>query len=109
MTSAAGIAAIDDNDYYMQNCRTIIENREWTKKALLDLGFTVTDSKANFIFAKSDKIGGEELYLKLKAKGILIRHFSNKRIVDYNRITIGTMEEMVAFVSAVKNILKEKE
>ena len=109
MTMVAGYRAILDNDYYMQNCRTIIENREWTKAALVELGFTVTDSKANFIFAKSDKIGGEELYLKLKAKGILIRHFSNKRIIDYNRITIGTMEEMVAFVSAVKNILKEKE
>ena len=53
MTSAAGIAAIEDNDYYMQNCKRIIENREYTVRELRRLGFTVLDSMTNFVFAKS--------------------------------------------------------
>lgn len=109
MTMVAGYHAILDNDYYMNNCKTICENREWTKRELLSLGFDLTDSRANFIFAKSDKISGAELYKKLKDRGILIRHFSADRISEYNRITIGTIEEMRAFVDAVKTILKEME
>lgn len=109
MTMVAGCNAIIDNGYYMNNCKIICDNREWTKKELIKLGFFVTDSRANFLFAKSDKIDGEELYKELKSRGILIRHFSSERIKDYNRITIGNMEEMTAFILAVKDILKEKE
>ena len=61
MTMAAGVAALEDNGYYMDNCKTIIENREWTKTRLSELGFTFTPSVANFVFAKSEKISGEEL------------------------------------------------
>ena len=91
----------------MDNCQTIIENREYTEKALTDLGFFVIPSKANFVFAKSDKIDGEELYSKLKSKGILVRHFTLDRIKDYNRITIGTREQMEALICAIKEIFKE--
>ena len=108
MTQSAGVSAINDNDYYMDNCKKIIENREYTKKALEKLGFFVTDSKTNFLFAKSDKISGKDLYLSLKENGILIRHFEKDRISDYNRITIGTMEQMKTFISATEKILKEK-
>lgn len=105
LTSAAGVAAIEENDYYMENCRQIIENREYTKTELEALGFDVIPSKANFLFAKSEAISGEDLYEKLRAKGILIRHFTKERIKDYNRITIGTKEQMDAFLTAVKEIL----
>jgi histidinol-phosphate aminotransferase len=108
MTQAAGYAALCDNDYYMSNCKTVIENREFTRVELEALGFYVLPSKANFVFAKSDKISGEELYLRLKEKGILVRHFSKERIKEFNRITIGTKEQMVALISAVKEILKER-
>ena len=103
----AGEMAILDNDYYMDNCKKIIATREYTQSKLKELGFELTDSKANFIFAKSDKIGGKELYLKLKERGILVRHFDKEKIKDYNRITVGTQEEMETLISAVTEILKE--
>ena len=107
MTAAAGHAALCDNDYYMDNCRTIMENRDYTTKALRELGFEVLDSLTNFVFAKSDKIGGEALYLELKRRGILVRHFGKASITDYNRVTIGTRAQMEAFISTVKTILEE--
>lgn len=107
MTMAAGIAALEESDYYKKNCEIIKENRAWTKCELEKLGFSVTDSKANFLFAKSDKLDGEKLYLDLKKKGILIRHFSLPEIKDYNRITVGTREQMEALVSAIKEITEE--
>ncbi len=106
MTSAAGIAALSDNEYYMNNAKTIIKNRAYTEEALSGLGFTVLPSAANFVFAKSPDIGGEELYLKLKARGILVRHFNKKRIEDFNRITIGTLEDMKILVKTIAEILE---
>jgi histidinol-phosphate aminotransferase len=107
LTQAAGVAAVEDNGYYMRNCRRIIKSRNYTKKELEKLGFEVLPSKANFLFAKSDKVGGRELYLLLKEKGILVRHFQKERIKDFNRITIGSQKEMEAFIDAVKEILGE--
>lgn len=107
LTAAAGIAALEDNDYYMTNCKTIEANRAWTTAELEKLGFSVLPSSANFIFAKTDKISGEKLYSRLKEKGILIRHFTKERICEYNRITIGTKEQMCSFIDTVKEIIKQ--
>ena len=107
LTQIAGIASLMDNEYYLNNCRDIIINRESTVNELTKLGFTVLKSHANFIFAKHPRISGEDLYLKLKEQGILVRHFTQERIKDFNRITIGTLEQMQALVLAVSKILEE--
>ena len=105
LTQIAGCAAVAENEYYMENCKRIEENREYTVRSLRELGFEVLDSKANFVFAKSDKISGYDLYARLKDLGVLIRHFEKNRIKEYNRITIGNREEMETFISKVKEIL----
>lgn len=109
MSMAAGVGALRDNDYFAKNCAAIAENRAWTTEALRKLGFTVLDSKANFVFAKSDRIGGQALYLRLKERGILVRHFETDRLRDYNRITIGSMAQMTALVDTLKQLLEETE
>ena len=108
LTQIAGAAALNNQAYFDGNCKKIAETREYVKKELIDLGFTVTDSKANFLFAKSDKIGGKELYLSLKERGVLIRHFESERIKDYNRITVGSREEMEIFLKKVSEIIGGK-
>lgn len=107
LTQLAGTAAIRDNGYYMDNCKKIMENRAYTVTELEKLGFQTLPSLANFIFSKSERIGGKELYEKLKERGVLVRHFEKDRISDYNRITIGSREEMEVFISTVKEILKD--
>ena len=104
MTMAAGLGALEDDAYMRDNCSKIIETREATTEALRRLGFTVIDSSANFVFAKADWIGGSDLYLQLKERGVLIRHFETPRLKDYNRITIGTREQMRALILAINDI-----
>lgn len=107
MTLAAGIGAVLDEEYFEKNCKKIIENRENTALELQRLGFTMTRSTANFLFVKHEKIGGRELYQKLKERGVLVRHFDKAEITDYNRITVGSAEEMRTLVNEIKNILEE--
>ena len=107
ITQAAGAAALDENDYYVSNCQRVMRAREYTQRALLELGFTVLPSSANFVFAKHPTVSGEEIYRKLKDNGVLVRHFTSERIKDYNRITIGTMMDMQKMIYILKSIVLE--
>lgn len=109
LTQLMGVKALEEQEYYENNCRTIAENREFTVKELEKIGFTVIPSKANFIFAKHNKISGEKIYLKLKDKGVLVRHFTSERIKEYNRITIGTKEQMQVLIDKLIEIIGEEE
>lgn len=106
MTMAAGIGVLEDADYTESNCKTIIENREMLTTELIHLGFVLTDSKSNFVFAKHPENSGEYLYKSLKEKGVLVRHFGSERICDYLRITVGSKEQIDTLISALKTILE---
>ena len=105
MTMAAGIGALEDDDYFRANCRTVTENRTWTAGQLTDLGFTLTDSKTNFLFAKHPAISGKALYRELRERGILVRHFDTPRLTDFIRVTVGSKCQMETFIHAVDSIL----
>ncbi len=107
MTSACGIAAVGDNDYYMANCQRIVRTRQKTVERLSSLGFTVLPSSTNFVFARHPAVGGEKMYRMLKERGVLVRHFDKDRIRDFNRITIGSDEQMERFFDVLTGILKE--
>lgn len=109
MTMAAGIGVLEEQTYTDKNCAEIIKNREFARRELEKMGFELTNSSANFLFAKSKKISGKELYLSLKERGIIVRWFDKERIAEYNRITVGTKEQMEAFIKAVREIISEKE
>lgn len=108
MTMAAGIGALEDETYFRENCRSIMENRRFTADALRAMGFTMPESMTNFVFAKHPAISGDTLYRKLKERGILVRHFSSPRLEDYNRITIGSRDQMEALLAAITQIMEER-
>jgi len=106
MTMAAGVAALEAKSYYEKNCRKIIDTREYTYQKLRELGFEVVPSSANFLFARHPNLDGNFLYTELKNRGILVRHFSGSRMKDYNRITIGTREQMDLLLDTIKIIME---
>ena len=107
LSMLAGAAAVEDDAYFQKCTAAVAGNREWTRKELEALGFTVLPSSANFLFAKSDSIPGGELYRRLKENGILVRWFDADRIRDYVRITIGSLEQMVALVDQLDQMMQE--
>ena len=107
MTMAMGLGVLDDESYTKANCRAITENRAYTVAELEKLGFSVLPSAANFVFARSDKMDGGRLYLELKNRGVLVRHFDKAEICQYNRISIGTRQQMDILLKTLKDILEE--
>lgn len=108
LTLKLGEAAVDAAPYFVENAKRIMATRERTAAALRGLGFTFPDSKANFLFIAHESLSGELLYRKLKERGVLIRHFSDPALAAYNRVTIGTEEEMGVFLGQVRTILEEE-
>ena len=106
LTLKAGQAALEDTAYFEKTRAAIMDTRAWTMQQLTDRGFTVLDSRANFVFASTERISGGVLYKKLKKNGILVRHFDAPRIENWLRITIGTPEQMQALMDAVDKILE---
>ncbi len=107
LSLVSATAAMNDTEYFEKCVGKIKNTRTFLVNELEDLGFKVIPSCANFIFAKKDGISGEELYLKLKKNGILIRHFNKDRISDYIRITIGTKDEIISLIDTIKTIIDE--
>lgn len=106
MTSVdAGVAAIKDDAYFKKIVSQIIGTREEAKKRLSELGFTFTDSKTNFLFAKHNTIRAEFIFEELRKKNIFVRYFNKPRIDNYLRITIGTDQEMEQLYDALKEIV----
>ena len=105
LTAAAALAVLADEDRTKRNCRAIAENREWTAARLTGLGFSLTPSRANFIFAEHPEVSGKTLYEELKARGVLIRHFDAPRISNFNRITVGSREQMETLISKIIEII----
>ena len=109
MTQAAGLGALEDEEYTRRNIDMIRRVRDNTRTRLQEMGFEVLDSSANFLFAKHGSISGEKIFSSLKKYKIMIRHFSNPpAIADYNRITIGTPEQMQMFLEVVKGITENE-
>ena len=108
LTLLAGEAAVESNAYYVENAKKIAATRDMTTQKLREMGFTVLDSKANFIFAKSNAVSGRVLYEELKKKGVLVRFWGKEKIEDFLRITIGTPEQMEVLFAKAAEILQEQ-
>ena len=103
----AGAAAMKDGEYFEKTRTAIIETREKTRAALLEMGCTVTKSCTNFLFVKLPGVDGKTCLEKLRAQNILVRWWNSPRISDYTRVTIGTPQQMERYLEAVASIIKE--
>ena len=94
VSQVSGVAACEDIGYYVDCSKKVAEERDDFYNFLKSQGFYVLESKTNFLFAKKEGMAGNDIYKKIKEKGILIRHFNTLGIEDFVRITIGTHQQM---------------
>lgn len=107
LSVALGAAALEDEAYFRETVTKVIETREWTKKELKRLGFSFRDSQTNFIFATHESVPAQTIFDVLREKHIFVRHFGQKRIENYLRISIGTQAEMERFIRETEQIIAQ--
>jgi len=107
ISEMAAIAALKNTEYVDQAIALVLEEREHLSQGLRDLGFKVFPSESNFILFKSAKPSAE-LVGRLAKKGVLVRDFGNKRMLeDCVRTTIGTRELNDMLLGKLREVLEE--
>ncbi|EPS6872085.1 histidinol-phosphate transaminase [Acinetobacter baumannii] len=99
---AAAVASFEDQAYFEEQCQKVITSREKLVRDLTELGFNVSPSKANFIFATHSQHDAGQLAQKLREQGIIVRYFNKPRINQFLRITVGTNEQNARLVQTLK-------
>lgn len=104
-----GVPAIEDDAYFKETLKRIIDTRERTKMELKKMGFSFSDSMSNFIFATHSHIKATDIYNALRGKNIFVRYFNLPRIDNYLRISIGTNKEMDILLNALKVFIESND
>lgn len=106
LAQAGAAAAMQDRAYFDETRGKVIATRTQLVNALTALGFDVLPSAANFIFARHPQNDGATLTAALRARSIIVRHFSKPaRIAPFLRITVGTDAQCEALLAALREIL----
>jgi len=101
LAQRAGIASVQDQDYYQQTVKKIMTTRISTGDALKSRGFRVLDSSANFLFASPPQKNASALFEHLNRKNVLVRYWQSDLLAQWLRISIGTDEDMQLLLAAV--------
>jgi len=99
---AGAVAAYEDRGYFEQTRQAVMRSRGDLTVQLRRLGFDVLPSSANFLFVRHSGQDAASLAARLRERGILVRHFSQPRIEQYLRISIGTPAQCEALVRALE-------
>jgi histidinol-phosphate aminotransferase len=105
LSIAGATAALSDQEWLKENRVRVIATRQRMTTALRAMGFHVTDSQANFVWATRTDRPVQPLYEQLKAQRILVRYMNYPRWGDGLRISVGTDEQTDACLALLQSFL----
>ena len=106
LSAAVAAAALQDQDYFRECRDKVVAERQRVTADLRKLGFSITDSEANFILAGAHpRLSAADWFKSLRDYGVITRYFSKERIANYLRISIGTYEDNQILLKATEEIL----
>jgi histidinol-phosphate aminotransferase len=104
---AAAVASMKDPQHIKDESARNKAVREFTVKALADLGYTSTDSQTNFIFTEIGKTMTAAAFREgCAAKGVMVGRDFPPLEKQWARISLGTMEEMQKATEVFRSVLK---
>jgi len=101
LSQQVALLALENKEKMMENVRRVIVEREILCEKMSALEIKTYRSSANFIYFEAS----DNLYEQLLAKGVIVRYFGNAKY----RVTIGTPEENLFFIIALKEVLVEND
>jgi len=105
-SQVGAMAAIEDESYFQHTCKANIAQREHLASQLQALGFSMTNSYANFLFVTHALMDAADIAAALRKQGIIVRHLTNNlRIANYLRISVGSASECEVLVQALSLLL----
>ena len=106
VAQAAATAAVRDRVWFEQAAGLVVQSRELMRQGLIDQGFEVLPSVANFLFARHEKVSGKKIFEALRAKDVIVRRWDKPRIAEWVRVSVGTMEQTAQLLGAVADVLR---
>ncbi len=109
---AAGIAAVEDGEFFQRSVAHNTRCLAWLTGALTDLGLAVVPSVANFVLAEFPHEGPKTAAAAgafLRSRGILVRAVGASGLPHHLRITIGTDNEVRVLRAALQEFLRSSE
>ena len=103
--AVAAIATLNDAEFLELSLRTTNQSRQMTETVLDELELRYLPSQTNFIFHEIK--GGLKTYIaRMRDSGIKVgRDFPP--ITGFNRVTLGTPDEMAVFIKVLKSFRKK--
>lgn len=106
LTQELALAALEDPAHMRANRDRIVATRARASAALAALGFEVSPSASNFLWARPpSRMPAEAMFRALRERRVFVRHFPGGRTGGHLRISIGTDAEMDALLAAVAEML----
>jgi histidinol-phosphate aminotransferase len=108
LTQTIAAAALEDQEYFREKIRLVINTREWFFNEAKALRYRMIPSHANFLFPQPPQKGrGKAFFEALFRRKILTRYYDEEGLRDGVRLTIGTREEMERVLGVFREILPE--
>lgn len=102
-----GVEAVKDESYFQETTAKIVATRERAKARFRQLGFSFPDSMANFIFVSHERVPAREIFEALREHQIYVRYFSQPRLDNHLRVSVGTDEEMEELFTFLEKYLQQ--
>ncbi|HHC07486.1 MAG TPA: aminotransferase class I/II-fold pyridoxal phosphate-dependent enzyme [Actinobacteria bacterium] len=97
-------AALDDPSRMERNVARLVAERDRLAAALEDLGFDVHPSTANFLLCRVGDVAGV-VAERLFDEGLVVRRFTDPRLLDHLRFTVRSPEEDDRLIDALRRAI----
>ncbi|WP_460033293.1 histidinol-phosphate transaminase [Megalodesulfovibrio paquesii] len=108
LAEEAGLAALEDEIFYTETVRVVVEGRTQLAEGLTRLGCAVQPSLANFLLFRLPAgctQTARQVFEALLARGVIIRPLNSYNLPDALRVSVGTAEENSMFLAALEAVL----
>ena len=105
IAARVGAAALLDEAYTRRTTERILASRARLTAGLVERGFRVWPSQANFVLTRPPDGNARRLYEALRARHVLVRYFDEPRLAETLRISVGTDAEQARLFDALAELV----